>query len=87
MDAGMLKAKYGDKIVFWGGVDTQKVLPTGYPEDVENEVRHLIREMAPGGGLVVCAVHNIQADVPPENALVLFNSVLRWGNYPLRPDL
>jgi uroporphyrinogen decarboxylase len=87
MDAGMLKARYGNKIVFWGGVDTQQVLPTGYPKDVENEVRHLIREMAPGGGLVVCSVHNIQADVPPENALALFNSVLRWGNYPLRPDL
>ena len=87
MDAGELKSKYGDKIAFWGGVDSQRVLPSGTTEDVEGEVRHLLRAMAPGGGLVVCSVHNVQADVPPENFLTLYDAVRKWGQYPLSNDL
>jgi uroporphyrinogen decarboxylase len=87
MDAEILKAEYGKDIIFWGGVDSQNVLPTGSVTDVENEVRHLLRHMSPGGGLVVCAVHNIQADVPPENVVALYDSVAKWGQYPLAEDL
>jgi uroporphyrinogen decarboxylase len=83
MDAASLKKRYGGRIAFWGGVDSQRVLPAGTPDEVESEVRHLIRHMAPGGGLVVCAVHNIQADVPPENILALYDSVFAWGKYPI----
>ncbi len=87
MDAAGLKKRFGKEIVFWGGVDSQQILPTGSPRDVDREVRDLIRAMAPGGGLVVSAVHNIQADVPVENVLALFDSVAGWGPYPLRRDL
>ena len=87
MDAKILKDRFGDKICFWGGVDSQQVLPTGSPADVESEVRDLVRAMAPGGGLVVCSVHNIQADVPPENVLALYDSVAKWGTYPLPQDI
>jgi uroporphyrinogen decarboxylase len=87
MDAAGLKKKYGGRIAFWGGVDSQRVLPSGTTGDVENEARHLIRNMAPGGGLVACAVHNIQADVPPENVLALYDSVLKWGRYPISPQV
>ncbi len=87
MDAQKLKADFGDRIAFWGGVDSQQVLPSGSPADVEAEVRHLIRAMAPGGGLVICSVHNIQADVPPDNVLALYDSVGKWGRYPLAADL
>jgi uroporphyrinogen decarboxylase len=87
MEAKRLKRDFGHNICFWGGIDSQQVLPTGKCADVESEVRHVIREMAPGGGLVICAVHNIQADVPPENVLCLYDSVKRWGNYPLSKDL
>ena len=87
MDAANLKKRFGKEIVFWGGVDSQQILPTGSPEDVRGEVRSLIRAMGRNGGLVVSAVHNIQADVPVENVLMLFDSVTRWGRYPLRPDL
>ena len=87
MDARGLKAKFGKDIVFWGGVDSQQILPAGSPQDVEAEVRHLLKEMAPGGGLVVCAVHNIQADVSPENVLAFFDSVAKWGKYPLSNEL
>jgi uroporphyrinogen decarboxylase len=83
MDAAGLKEKFGNDIVFWGGIDSQRVLPSGTPKEVEAEVRHVIRELAPGGGLVVCAVHNIQADVPPENAIAVYDTVKQWGSYPL----
>lgn len=87
MDAQKLKADFGDRIAFWGGVDSQQVLPSGSPADVEAEVRHLLRAMAPKGGLVICSVHNIQADVPPDNVLALYDSVGKWGRYPLAADL
>ena len=87
MDAAELKTKYGDKIAFWGGVDSQRVLPSGSVSDVEAEVRHLLRAMAPEGGLVVCSVHNVQADVPPENFLALYDAVGKWGGYPLSESL
>lgn len=87
MEAEKLKKEFGGKIAFWGGIDSQHVLPTGSVEDVETEVRHLLREMAPGGGLVACAVHNIQADVSPENVLALFDSVREFGRYPISGNL
>jgi uroporphyrinogen decarboxylase len=87
MDAASLKKRYGDRICFWGGVDSQRVLPDGTPQDVENEVRHLIREMSPGGGLVICAVHNIQAEVLPQNVLALYDSARKWGRYPISADV
>jgi uroporphyrinogen decarboxylase len=87
MEAAALKKKYGDKIAFWGGVDSQQVMPTGSISDVEAEVRSLLRSMAENGGLVVCSVHNIQADVPTDNVLALYDSVRKWGTYPLHEDL
>ncbi len=87
MDAARLKKNFGKEIVFWGGIDSQQVLPTGSTGDVESEVRNLIRAMAQEGGLVVSAVHNIQADVPVENVLTVFDSATRWGRYPLHRNL
>lgn len=83
MNAEELKKRYGGRIVFWGGVDSQQVLPSGKVKDVEDEVKHLIKHAAPGGGLVVCSVHNIQADVPEENVLALYDAVRKWGQYPI----
>lgn len=87
MDASGLKKRYGGRIAFWGGVDSQQVLPSGTVSEVEEEVRHLLRNAAAGGGWVVSAVHNIQADVSPENVLALFDTVQKWGAYPLSSDL
>ena len=83
MDAKDLKKRYGSRIAFWGGIDSQHVLPSGSVGDVENEVRHLLRTAAPGGGLVICPVHNIQADVPVENVLALYDTALKYGKYPV----
>jgi uroporphyrinogen decarboxylase len=81
MDSAELKALYGRDIAFWGGIDTRRVLPTGTPEEVRQEVRKRITDMASGGGYVVASVHNIQEDVPPENILAMADATYEYGQY------
>jgi uroporphyrinogen decarboxylase len=82
MDTRQLKADFGKEIVFWGGgVDTQRVLPFGTPAEVIDEVRRHIDDLAPGGGFVFAAVHNIQAFVPPENIVAAFDTARSYGRY------
>ena len=83
-DPAGLKARYGDRVSFWGGIDTQQVLPRGTPADVREEVRLRLRQFAPGGGYIVAAVHNIQPDVPPENIFAMCDAVREFGAYPIR---
>lgn len=78
-----LKKKFGDRISFWGGIDTQKVLPNGSLNDVEMEVKKRIKDLGPGGGYVVAAVHNILSDVPPENICKMAETTHKFGRYPL----
>lgn len=79
-----LKKEYGDRIAFWGGgVDTQKTLPFGTPDDVRREVRERLRIFGPGGGFVFATVHNIQARTPLENVLAMIETVRDYGKYPL----
>ncbi len=67
-DTAALKRDFGDALTFWGGgIDTQKVLPSGTPEEVREEVRRRVGDLAPGGGFVFATVHNIQGDVPVAN--------------------
>ena len=76
MDAATLKKTYGDRLTFWGGgVDTQKTLPFGTPQQVRDEVKARIETFAPGGGFVFCTVHNLQARTPIENVLAMFDVV------------
>lgn len=76
MEPAALKAKYGDRIVFWGGgVDTQKTLPFGTPEQVREEVLRRCEIFAPGGGFVFDAIHNIQAGTPVKNIVAMLNAV------------
>ncbi len=80
MDSAELKREFGADLTFWGGgVDTQRVLPTGTPEQVRDEVRRRIDDFAPGGGFVFAAVHNIQSDVPPENIMAMREAVSEFG--------
>jgi uroporphyrinogen decarboxylase len=77
-----LKRDFGRDIVFWGGgVDTQDVLPHGTPADVRDDVRRNIDALAPGGGFVFNTVHNIQADVPPENMVAMWQALREYGAY------
>ncbi|MFH1923446.1 MAG: uroporphyrinogen decarboxylase family protein [Planctomycetota bacterium] len=85
MDPVKLKREFGDRIVFWGGAcDSQSTLAFGSPEEVAREVEENIRILAPGGGYVLGAVHNIQAGVPPKNVIALFETALSAGVYNSR---
>lgn len=82
MDSGELKREFGNDLVFWGGgVDTQHVLTEGTPEQVKADVRRRIEDLAPGGGFVFAAVHNIQGNVPPENILAMWDAWNKYGVY------
>ena len=85
MDPARLKREFGDRITFWGGgVETQRTLPFGSPEDVRREVAERIAVFGPGGGYVFAAIHNIQAGTPVENVVAMFEAAREAGRYPLR---
>lgn len=76
MDPVQLKKDFGKDIVFWGGgVDTQDVLPNATPEKVKDHVKKNIDAIAPGGGFVFSTVHNIQAEVPPQNIVAMLEAM------------
>jgi len=83
MDPAALKARYGDRLAFCGGIDQRQVLPHGTPADVEREVRLRIAQLGPGGGYLAAPTHDLQADTPVENVLALFEWCRRWGRYPV----
>jgi uroporphyrinogen-III decarboxylase len=77
MEARALKADFGDRITFWGGgCDTHKVLPTGTPDEIRRHVKDQVGILKPRGGFVFQQVHNILADVPPENVLAMYEAAL-----------
>ncbi len=76
MDSAELKREFGRELAFWGGgVDTQRVLGRGTPDEVRAEVLRRIDDLAPGGGFVFAAVHNIQPNVPPENVIAMWRAL------------
>jgi uroporphyrinogen decarboxylase len=82
MDSHQLKAEFGKDIAFWGGgVDTQHVLPKGTVTQVADEVRRRMDDLAPEGGFVFAAVHNIQADVSPRNLLAMWETFQSCADY------
>lgn len=82
MDPAVLKEKFGKDIVFWGGgIDAQKILPFETPERVREEVCKNLAIFKPGGGYIFNNVHNIQAGVPPENIVALYEAAYEYGFY------
>lgn len=82
MNSARLKREFGEALTFWGGgVDTQEILPRGTPGQVKDEVTRRIHDLAPGGGFVFTTVHTIQADVPPENILAMWDTLQAEGAY------
>ncbi len=69
-----LKEEFGDRLAFWGGVDTQELLPRGTPAEVAAGTRRTIEILGKGGGYVLNAVHDIQDEVPPENVVAMFDA-------------
>jgi len=82
MEPSALKRDFGDALAFWGGgVDTQGILPAGTAQQVKDDVRRNVDALAPGGGYVFSPVHNIQADVPPENIVAILEALQEFGAY------
>jgi len=76
MDPRKLKQDFGNRLTFWGGIDTQDVLPFKTPAEVRDYVRFIIRTMGEDGGYVLSTVHNIQEQVPPQNIVAMFEAAL-----------
>ena len=80
MDPQTLKERYGDRITFWGGgIDTQKTLPFGTPEQVRKQVMHRCEIFAPNGGFVFNSIHNLQAKTPIENIIAMLDAVKEFN--------
>ncbi len=74
MEPERLRREFGGRIAFWGGIDTQRLMPRGTPEEVRDQVRRTFEILGRGGGWVLASVHNVQPDVPPENLLAMFSA-------------
>ena len=72
-----MKDRFGDRVVFWGGVDVQQFLPRATPDEVPAEVEELIAILGAEGGYVMAPAHQIQDDVPPENIVAWVEAVQR----------
>jgi len=82
MDPVGIKAAWGRQLSFWGGaIDAQHVLPTAPPAEIREHVRRNLAAFKPGGGYVFNNVHNIQAGVPPQNIVALFDAAYEFGGY------
>jgi uroporphyrinogen decarboxylase len=80
MDRAELKAKYGEKLIFHGGVENQSILPFGTAEEVRAETRECLRTLGAGGaGYIACSCHNVQPGTPVENVLAMIETVLESG--------
>jgi uroporphyrinogen decarboxylase len=76
MNAAELKAEFGKDLTFWGGgCDTREVMPSSTPQQVAEHVKKQVEIFSPGGGFVFQQVHNILANVPPENITAMFDAV------------
>jgi uroporphyrinogen decarboxylase len=74
MDPSVLKERFGDRIAFWGGIDTHRILPQGNAIEVTQEVQRMTHSLGKGGGYILASVHNIQADVPVENIVAMLEA-------------
>jgi uroporphyrinogen decarboxylase len=80
MDPRLLKDRFGDELCFEGGVSVQTTLPFGTAEDVQEEVKHLIRTLGEDGGYILGPSHAIQAGTPPQNIAAMFDTAAQY--YP-----
>jgi uroporphyrinogen decarboxylase len=74
MDPASLKAAFGDRLIFWGGIDEQHILPHGTSVEIADEVEKMIRIMGAGGGYILAPGHNIQEDTPSESIVAMFDA-------------
>ena len=85
MDLAFLKRQYGKDLVFWGGIDTQTVLPFGTPEQVKAMARQAIQTLGRGGGLIIAPSQEVMDDVPIENVKALVETIIEQRRRVLDP--
>lgn len=84
-DVAEIKRKYGKKLVFWGNVDTRKIMSHGSCSDVVNEVQNVIETLGPGGGLILSSNHTIQATARAvDNTIAFYWACQKFGKYPVQ---
>jgi len=76
-----LKARFGDRLSFWGAIDQQHLLPKGSPDEIEADVKAKIEALGSGGGYMVAPAHILQGDTPVENVEAFIEAVRRHGVY------
>lgn len=76
-----LKAQFGDRLCFHGGVSIQQTMPFGSPDKVRQAVKKIAAVVKPDGGYIFCTAHNIQADTSVENVLALLEAYHRYGRH------
>ena len=81
MEPRQLKAEFGNRIAFHGGISIQRTMPFGTTEDIHSEVKDRVEAFGRGGGYILCTAHNIQADTPIENVQELFAAYNEHGRY------
>jgi len=80
MELAALKLRYGNDLVFYGGIDVQQCIPFGTPDEISRQVKHAIEAAASGGGFIIAPAHIIPAETSPENVLAFFNAVEQYGS-------
>jgi uroporphyrinogen decarboxylase len=83
VDIVEIKKRWGERLCLMGNVDLDFLLTLGKPEDVETEVKRLMREVAPGGGYILSTTNVLTRYVPPENALAMYRAAEKYGRYPI----
>lgn len=81
MNAEKLKKEFGKDLTFWGGGIDTDILTFGTPKEVKEDVKKRIKVFSENGGYVFNQVHNIQANVPPQNIIAMFETVYNYGSY------
>jgi uroporphyrinogen decarboxylase len=79
MDRRAVKAAFGDRLVFHGSVDQQRTLVFGSPDEVRREVKECVEVLGRGGGYVISPSHALEADIPVENVIALYEAALEYG--------
>jgi len=82
MEPCSLKKKFGERITFWGGLcNSQYTLPFGTPKQIKEEVKRNMKCLKPGGGYIAANIHNITAEVPPQNIIAMFDAAIENRAY------
>jgi len=83
-DTAALKARWGDRLAFHGAIDVQQFLPNANADELRWEVAKRIHDLGANGGFILAPCHNIGPDIPPQNAVALFDLARELGRYPLQ---